>query len=72
MNDITFTHYPSAADAAIEFPSTGTIWKRLASMAESWKNRSRSRLYLAHADSRMLRDIGISETDRFIAINRDY
>ncbi|WP_062266522.1 DUF1127 domain-containing protein [Endozoicomonas arenosclerae] len=36
----------------------------LINLWETWRNRSRSRRYLARMDSRMLKDIGVTEADR--------
>lgn len=38
----------------------------------TWKMREHTRRQLARADYRILRDIGISEADRFIECNKNF
>ncbi len=39
---------------------------------DTWRSRSRSRRYLARMDSRMLKDIGVTESDRMDEISKPF
>jgi len=39
---------------------------------EAWRQRDANRMQLAHIDPHTLRDIGISESQRFIAANKSF
>jgi uncharacterized protein YjiS (DUF1127 family) len=44
----------------------------IAKTIENWERRHRTRRDLAAAPDRILRDIGITEADRFIEINKHF
>jgi uncharacterized protein YjiS (DUF1127 family) len=39
---------------------------------ETWRQRDANSMQLAHIDPRTLRDIGISESQRFIEVNKSF
>ncbi|TNF88216.1 MAG: DUF1127 domain-containing protein [Gammaproteobacteria bacterium] len=41
-------------------------------VVETWRQRHRTRRQLAAADARILRDVGISEAQRFIESNKPF
>jgi len=45
---------------------------RIAHTIETWRHRQRTRAQLAEVDARILRDVGISEADRFIESNKPF
>ena len=72
MTTARLTQYPSCAEDALEFPSAGAIWKRIAGTIDTWRERSRSRWHLAHIDKHTLRDAGISQAAVFIEVNKSF
>jgi len=45
---------------------------RIDEIVSTWQRRHSSRRQFANLDSRILKDCGISEADRFIAINKPF
>ncbi|MDH3387186.1 MAG: hypothetical protein OEN02_04705 [Gammaproteobacteria bacterium] len=74
MNQLTTarTQLPSAA--SIFFPVFVIVdclaW--VATTLESWRRRQQESMQFARVEARILRDVGISEAQRFIAVNEPF
>jgi uncharacterized protein YjiS (DUF1127 family) len=55
---------------AVDALSDATAWLR--ATLRTWHRRARERDQLARLDGRMLKDIGVSEADRFVLVNKPF
>ena len=69
MNHETTYQNPVAAFSRLE---TINPFARLSRTIDTWNQRLKSRSQLALIDCRYLQDIGISEADRFIEVNKPF
>lgn len=46
--------------------------KRLAFLVDTWRQRHKSSMQCARVEAHVLRDLGISEAQRFIAVNKPF
>jgi uncharacterized protein YjiS (DUF1127 family) len=53
------------------YAAVGHLASLLAAL-ENWRRREQASMQLAHLDRHTLRDAGISEARRFIAVNKPY
>ena len=75
MNQLTVTRLPSVARAGFLLITFFALVNYLSSIAmtlEAWRQKDVYSMQLAHIDLRTLRDIGISESQRFIEVNKSY
>jgi uncharacterized protein YjiS (DUF1127 family) len=69
MNQATTYQNPVAAFLRLE---TINPFARLFKTIDTWNQRLISRSQLALIDARYLKDVGISEADRFIEVNKPF
>jgi uncharacterized protein YjiS (DUF1127 family) len=69
MNQATTYQNPVAAFSRLEIFNP---FARLLKTIDTWNQRLKSRSQLAMADGRFLKDVGISEADRFIEVNKPF
>ena len=75
MNQLTVTRLPSVASPGFILIILFALADYLSSIVmtlEAWRQRDANSMQLAHIDPRTLRDIGISESQRFIAANKSF
>ncbi len=75
MNRLTVTRFPSVARAGFLLITFFALVNYLSSIAmtlEAWRQKDAYSMQLAHIDPRTLRDIGISESQQFIAANKSF
>lgn len=72
MNHIATREIAPRADGRRWTRALSDRLARFTRTMETWRRRERSRRDLAAADFRILRDIGISEADRFIECNKHF
>ena len=47
-------------------------WSRIVVTVDTWNRRHKTRRQFASVEHRILRDVGISQADRFIEINKPF
>ena len=72
MSCVTLTQDPMGTEASLDkFGWTGR-WSRMVDTINTWNRRHKTRRQFARVERRILRDVGISEADRFIEINKPF
>ncbi len=74
MNQLTVTptRIPAATMAGSPLFAFVDYLSSIVMTLEAWRQRDANSMQLAHIDPRTLRDIGISESQRFIAANKSF
>ena len=63
---------PAAFVALPASPAFARTFTRLARVIDTWRLRHKSSMQCARVDARVLRDLGISDAQRFIAVNKPF
>ena len=74
MNQLTVTptRIPAVTMAGSPLFALVDYLSSIVMTLEAWRQRDANSMQLAHIDPRTLRDIGISESQRFIAVNKSF
>ena len=72
MNHTAVVRIVSGDHARFEAPTWIDRMTSALRVVETWRQRHRTRRQLAAADARILRDVGISEAQRFIESNKPF
>ncbi|MGD2173676.1 MAG: hypothetical protein PVI79_11370 [Gammaproteobacteria bacterium] len=72
MNHTTTLGHSAVVDARRRASRLVDQFNRLVEIVDVWKLRYRERRQFAEVDARILRDCGISESARFIEVNKPF
>ena len=74
MNQLTVTptRIPAVTRAGTPLFAFMDYLSSIVMTLEAWRQRDANSMQLAHIDQHTLRDIGISESQRFIAANKSF
>ena len=65
-------HSTAAFHAASAASAIACRLKKLYAVVNTWRRRHKSSMQCARVESRILRDLGISEAQRFVAVNKPF
>ena len=72
MNHTATLGHSTVVDARRKALRLVDLFNRLAETVGTWRRRYRERQQLANVDPRILKDCGISESARFIEVNKPF
>ena len=72
MSCITQTQDPRGTEASLSKFGWIDWWSRFVGTVDTWNRRHKTRRQFASVEHRILRDVGISQADRFIEINKPF
>ena len=72
MSHTHITRLPSGPGISLASSGLRDRWIRFSETIDTWNRRHRTRQQFAKVESRVLRDIGVSEADRFIEVNKPF
>lgn len=74
MNPIVFTRVrsPAVTRANLPVPAIADYLSRIRMILEIWQRRHQTSMQFAHVEARLLRDVGISDAQRFIGVNKPF
>ena len=72
MSNLTLTRFPTGSEASLDKFGWIDWWARIVDTLNTWNRRHKTRRHLARVEHHVLRDIGISEADRFIESNKPF
>ena len=72
MSCMTLTCDPTGTEASLDNFGLKERLRRMIDTVNTWNRRHKTRRQFANVEHRILRDVGISEADRFIVINKPF
>ena len=72
MSCMTLTQDPMGTEANLDKFGSKGWWSRMLETVNTWNRRHKTRRQLARVEYHVLRDVGISQADRFIEINKPF
>ena len=72
MNQMNLVQSPTFGGTQLDFPSWGEWITRIMKTMVTCNKRHQTRRQFAVVETRILRDVGISEADRFIEVNKSF
>ena len=72
MNHTTTLGHSAVVDARRRALRLVDLFNRLVEIVDTWKRRYRERQQFAEVDPRILQDCGVSESVRFIEVNKPF
>ena len=72
MSNLTVTRFPTGTEARLDIFGWIDRVSRIVDTIDTWNRRHRTRRQFAAVEHRILRDVGISEADRFIEVNKPF
>ena len=72
MSNLSITRPAASPEVSLESLGLKARWKRIVDTVDTWNRRHRTRRQFADVEYRILRDVGVSEADRFIEVNKPF
>ena len=69
---MTLSQFPTTGDIHFDSPTWGEWINRIQKTIVIWNKHHHTRRHLARVDSRILKDVGISEATRLIEVNKPF